>query len=32
MAPVVVSFLAFLLLFAAVGTLSIRRKRSKVDD
>jgi sodium/proline symporter len=32
MASVVLSFLAFMGLFAVVGTLSIRRKRSAVDD
>lgn len=32
MNPVIVSFLVFLALFAAVGTLSMRRRRSAVDD
>ncbi len=32
MTTVVVSFVVFLLLFAAIGTLSIRRKRHAVDD
>ncbi|MEQ8604062.1 MAG: sodium/proline symporter [Marivibrio sp.] len=32
MASVILSFLFFLLLFAAIGALSIRRKRSRVDD
>eukprot|EP00752_Nemacystus_decipiens_P000219 g219.t1 len=32
MASVIASFLFFLALFAAIGALSIRRKRSRVDD
>lgn len=32
MLPVVASFLGFLVVFALIGTLSIRRKRSAVDD
>ena len=32
MLPVVASFLGFLILFAVIGTLSIRRKKAAVDD